>query len=212
MEGQLTAGQWVEVSMEDLPTPVLLNGFVLSLRPSELLLTFPELREPPKGLESEAQAVLRYSNPAGHYTAIGHILRVASGPPVTVTFKRLSGIGSDTRRSLVRTVVSLPVLVHVVTSSVGASLGCAAAAGHTQNLSSSGMLLEISLLLAVGDVVRVEVSGPSATVVVHGRVVRVCESEAQGKGAFGVGIAFVHDSEEEHDRWLEFAADFQARR
>ena len=54
MEGQLVAGQWVEVSMEDLQTPVLLSGFVLSMRPSEVLLTFPDLLAPPQGLESEA--------------------------------------------------------------------------------------------------------------------------------------------------------------
>jgi hypothetical protein len=94
MESQLVAGQWVEVSMEDLQTPVLLSGFVLSMRPSEVLLTFPELLAPPKGLESEAQATVRYSTQSGQFTAIGQILRVAAGPPVTVTFKRLSPIGA----------------------------------------------------------------------------------------------------------------------
>jgi hypothetical protein len=208
MEGQLIAGQWVEVSMEDLPAPVLLNGFVLSLRPSEILLTFPELREPPMGLESEAQAVLRYSNPSGHFTAIGHIVRVASGPPVTVTFKRLSSVGSDPRRSLVRTPVNLPLLLHVVSSSVGSSVGLDGAAGRTQNVSTSGMLIETKVLLAVGDVVRVDVDTEPAPVVVFGRVVRVSESE-EGKGHFGVGIALVHEGEDERDRWLEFAARFQ---
>lgn len=194
--------------MEDLPAPVLLNGFVLSLRPSEILLTFPELREPPQGLESEAQAVLRYSNPSGHFTAIGHIVRVASGPPVTVTFKRLSSVGSDPRRSLVRTPVNLPLLLHVVSSSVGSSVGLEGAAGHTQNVSTSGMLIETKVLLAVGDVVRVDVDTEPGPVVVFGRVVRVSESE-EGKGHFGVGIALVHEGEDERDRWLEFAARFQ---
>ena len=65
MESQLVAGQWVEVSMEDLQIPVLLSGFVLSMQPSGVLLTFPELLAPPKGLEFEAEATLRYSNRSG---------------------------------------------------------------------------------------------------------------------------------------------------
>jgi hypothetical protein len=211
MEGQLIAGQWVEVSMEDLRTPVLLNGFVLSLRPSEILLTFPELHEPPEGLESEAQAILRYSNPSGHFTAVGHIVRVASGPPVTVTFKRLSNVGSDPRRSLVRTSVNLPLRLLVESSSVGSSVGLEGAEGFTQNVSTSGMLIDTKVLLAVGDVVRVDVDGTADPVVVHGRVVRVCESEDKGQGNFAVGIALIHESEDERERWLEFAAQFQRR-
>ena len=193
--------------MEDLHTPVL--GFVLSLRAADILLTFPELQEPPRGLESEAHATLRYSNSSGHYTAIGHIIRVAAGPPVTVTFKRLAPIGSDPRRSLVRTLVNLPVALQVISSSVSSPPVEGDTMGRATNISTSGMALTTSKLLAVGDVIRVQVSGLQGNVTVQGRVVRVFESEDREQGQFGVGIELSHASEDERDRWLEFAADFQ---
>jgi hypothetical protein len=209
MEGQLVAGQWVEVAMEDLQTPVSLNGFVLSLRATDILLTFPELREPPEGLESEAHATLRYSNPSGHYTAIGHILRVAAGPPVTVTFKRLSPVGSDPRRSLVRTPVSLPVTLQVLSSSVLSPSPDEPATGRATNISTSGLLIATSRLLTVGDMVRLLVSAAHGKVTVQGRVVRVFENEDQEQGCFGVGIELSHENERERERWLEFAGEFQ---
>jgi hypothetical protein len=214
MEGQLIAGQWVEVSMQDLPTPLQLSAFVLSLRPSEVLLTFPELLSPPQGLESEARATLRYSNTAGHYTAIGHILRVASGPPVTVTFKRLMPVEigareTSIRRGLIRTPVDLPVAVHVVRSRVSPAQEPAGAPGRAENISSSGMLLQTSLLLSVGDTVRLVVTKDHDTIEVHGRVTRVFESEDGGSGRFGIGIEFVHVDENERERWLQFTIGFR---
>ena len=211
MESQLVAGQWVEVSMEDLQIPVLLSGFVLSMRPSEVLLTFPELLAPPMGLESEAQATVRYNNRAGQFTAIGQIQRVAAGPPVTVTFKRLSARGSDPLSRPIRTAARLPVSVRVVTSSVTSSLGQHDMPGWTENLSLSGMLISTSLLLAVGDVlhlaVRYGVEGP----VVNGRVIRVHECEDRAQARFGVGVEFVHADEGERKCWLAFLARFQGQ-
>lgn len=193
--------------MEDLQSPILMNGFVLSLRPSEILLTFPSLVAPPQGLESEAQATLRYSNRSGQFTAIGRISRVAAGPPVTVTFKRLAPYGSDSRRP-VRTVATLPVSVYVVNSSVSASLGDCETPGYTQNLSSTGLLIATSLLLAVGDVVRLVVLNKDQTASVHGRVIRVFENEDKRQGHFGVGIEFVYKEEKEKEQWHTFASDF----
>ena len=193
--------------MEDLQTPFLLSGFVLSLRPSQVLLTFPELLAPPKGLEFEAQATLRYSNRSGQYTAIGHIVRVAAGPPVTVTFKRLARAGSDPRHSPQRMTVNLPVSVRVVTSSVSSSVGQEDMPGSTENVSASGLVLVMSLLLAVGDVVRLLVLNGAKEAVVRGRVIRVYESEKRGQ--FGVGIEFVHENEAERARWLVFLTHFQ---
>jgi len=195
--------------MEDLQTPVLLSGFVLSMRPSEVLLTFPELLAPPKGLESEAQATVRYSTQSGRFTAIGQILRVAAGPPVTVTFKRLSPIGADPRRVPIRTAARLPVSVRVVTSSVASSLGQEDMSEWTENLSSSGVLLGVSLLLAVGDVLRLVVSLGSESVTVHGRVTRVQESEDKKQGQFGVGVEIANASDTERARWLAFVARVQ---
>jgi len=211
MESHLVAGQWVEVSMEDMQTPLLLSGFVLSLRPSEVLLTFPALLAPPMGLEFEAQATLRYSNQSGQYAAIGRISRVAAGPPVTVTFRRLAPKGSDPRPRPLRTAADVPVSVRVVTSSVSSSLGQEDMPGWVENVSASGMLLAMSLLLAVGDVVRLLVSFGAERAVVHGRVIRVHESEDKGRGQFGVGIELVHENEIERERWLAFFAQFQRR-
>jgi hypothetical protein len=209
MESQLVAGQWVEVSMEDLQSPILLSGFVLSMRPNEVLLTFPELLEPPKGLESEAQATVRYNTQSGQFVATGQILRVAAGPPVTVTFKRLLPMGEDPRRSPVRTAARLPVSVRVVTSSVTSSLGQEDMPGQTENLSAHGMLLGTSLLLAVGDVLRLAVSSNVGSAVVHGRVTRVQESEDKKQGQFGVGVEIVNASDAERARWLAFVASVQ---
>lgn len=197
--------------MQNLRSPLLVNAFVLSLRPSEVLLTFPELLAPPEGLEAEASATLRYSNASGHYTAIGHILRVASGPPVTVTFKRLVPVESGprvggNRHGLVRTAVNLPVTVHVMTSRVSSLEEPEGVPGQTENISSSGMLLLTSLLLAVGDMVRLVVRKDDASVEVCGRVVRVFETDDDKRGRFGVGLEFVHASDGERERWLHFAA------
>lgn len=198
--------------MEDLHTPVQLNGFVLSLRSSEVLLTFPELLAPPNGLEFEGRATLRFSNQAGPHTAIGHIVRVASGPPVTVTLERLAGVASEERRGPSRSSASLPVLVQVVASSVSSSVGQGESRGHAQSMSGDEMLLQTSVLLAVGDVVRVTVpSGDKATLpcVLHGRANRVTELDQQGECQFGVGIEFIHESDGERERWQRFVTQYQ---
>lgn len=210
MDGQLVAGQWVEVAMEDLPTPISLSGFVLRSRAGELLLTFPELPIPPKGLESEAQATLRYSNEAGRFSAIGQIQRVSSGPPVTVTFKRLSPLGLDARRAPVRVTARLPVAVHALSSSVATSAGQIDGDGWTDDLSASGLLLSTSLLLAVGDVLQLRVLGEES-VEIYGRVVRVHESDSGEQGRFGVGVELHPRSHAEHQRWLGFAGRLQNR-
>jgi hypothetical protein len=204
MEGQLVAGQWVEVSMEDLPTPVLLNGFVLSLRPSEVLLTFPELLAPPDGLESEARAVVRYSNSLGNFTAFGHIVRVASGPPVTVTFKRLVPLGIDPRRTPVPS-PTLPVALHIVKSRVASPFGPEGVPGLVQTLSDTDMLLETSVLLAVGDTLRLGLGAQLASTVVLGRVIRVSESDGKMRGQFRVGIELVFETDHEREHWTDLA-------
>ena len=190
--------------MEELPTPVLLNGFVLSLRPSEVLLTFPELLEPPEGLESEPQATVRYSNASGSFVAMGIIVRVASGPPVTVTFKRLVPAGSGPRRPQARSTAVFPVSLHIVRSRVEPAGGLDEISGIAQDISDRGMLLKTSVLLAVGDLVRLVACDEPDQVEVHGRVVRVFEGEV--KGQFGVGIEFLFGTDDERERWACFAA------
>ena len=197
--------------MEDLHTPVQLNGFVLSLRPSEVLLTFPELLAPPTGLESEGRATLRFSNQAGLHTAIGHIVRVASGPPVTVTFERLADVARDLRRVSSRPSANLGVSVQVVASSVSSSVGQGESRGYAQTMSDEGMLLQTSVLLAVGDIVRLSVpvgDGAANPCVLHGRVNRVTELDLQGECPFSVGIELIHESDGERERWRCFVAQY----
>ncbi len=159
------------------------------------------------GLESEARATVRYSTQSGQFTAMGHILRVAAGPPVTVTLKRLSPMGADSRRT--RTATRLPVSVRVVTSSVTSSLGQEDMPGWTENVSETGMLLATSLLLAVGDVLRLALSSGPESVVVSGRVTRVQESEDKSRGQFGVGVEIANASDTERARWAAFVARIQ---
>lgn len=212
MDSQLVAGQWVEVSMEELATPLLLSGFVLRARGGELLLTFPELPAPPQGLEAEGQATLRYSNDAGRFAAVAHIQRVASGPPVTVTFKPVSALGRDPRRAPVRLPAKLPIVVRALTSSVSSSAGQVDASAWTEDVSATGMLLSTWLLVAVGDVLAVRVSldgeGPELRV----RVVRVHESDSGADGRFGVGVELLPRSEAERQAWLDVIRRTQSRR
>ena len=187
--------------MEDLPTPVLLNGFVLSLRPNEVLLTFPELLGPPEGLESEAHATVRYSNSSGSFTARGPIVRVASGPPVTVTFKRLLAAPAEPRRAAANSSAFFPISMQILRSRVEPSVGLDGISGMAQVQSERRLLLKTSLLLAVGDSVRL-VPSDELEVCVQGRVVTVSESEGQ----FSVGIELVSDGPANRERWLHFAA------
>jgi len=174
---------------------------VLSVRTNEVLLTFPELLVPPEGLEAEAQATVRYSSPSGSFTAAGRIVRVASGPPVTITFMRLVPMRSDLGRPALRYPVIFPVSLHVENSRVAPGLGPEGAPATAQNISDSGVLLQTSILLAVGDTVRLALPGQEAEV--HGRVIRVFENAGQ----FGVGIELVHATDVERQAWLTFAAE-----
>jgi hypothetical protein len=83
--------------------------------------------------------------------------------------------------------------------------------GWTENLSSNGMLLGTSLLLAIGDVLRLAVAYGADGTVVHGRVIRVQESEAKEQAQFGVGVELVHASEAGRQQWLGFLTRFQSR-
>jgi hypothetical protein len=208
MEVQLVAGQWVEVSMEDLQTPILLNGFVLRQRPSEILLTFPELLAPPDGLEAEAHALVRYSNSSGGFAAMGRIIRVASGPPVTVTFKRLVPVDASPRRAAADDLATIPAALHIVRSCVAPLSGPDGVEGTVQNLTDRTIFLQTSLLLAVGDTLRVEIGNGARSTAVHGRVIRV-ERDRTGIEGFGVGVELVHETDDEHQRWLALVEHWQ---
>jgi hypothetical protein len=79
--------------------------------------------------------------------------------------------------------------------------------GWTENVSETGMLLATSLLLAVGDVLRLALSSGLDGVVVRGRVTRVQEGE--DKKQFGVGVEIANVSDTERARWVAFVARIQ---
>ena len=120
MEGQLITGQWVEVLVDNPAGSAALSGFVLSLRQSEMLLTFPDLVEAPAGLESGHQVTIRHSSRLGRHTSHVRILRVAPGPPLSVATERLSQVETEQRRRSFRIQVKLPVMIQVVSSSIAA--------------------------------------------------------------------------------------------
>lgn len=199
--------------MEDLRTPALLRGFVLSLRPSEVLLTFPELLDLPEGLESEARATVRYSNSSGRFAAVGHVIRVAAGPPVTLTLKRLAPArldGDETAQLQERQptptpeLARLPVTLHVVSSRVAQPGGPNGVEASVYDLSEGGLVVLTSILLAVGDTLRLEIGDGAKSESTQGRVVRVFESDSRGPAQFGVGIELVHAPGEAQQRWRGF--------
>jgi len=72
---QLVLGQWAEIFANGSVTP--LRGFVFSLRPGEVLFTFPDLASCPKGLEAGHDVVVRYASGRGRHT--GHARDLARG-------------------------------------------------------------------------------------------------------------------------------------
>ncbi|MGD0838868.1 MAG: hypothetical protein ABSB49_19710, partial [Polyangia bacterium] len=146
----------------DLRGALLLHGFVLSQRPSEVLLTFPELLELPEGLEPEACATVRYLARSGPFAAVARVARVAAGPPVTLTFKRLAPVRVGDGLGAQRPAAGPPVSIHVVSSRVApSSAGAQAAAGVVQDMSDESIVVITPVLLAVGDTLRLSVDGHS---------------------------------------------------
>jgi hypothetical protein len=202
--------------MGDQGSAALLCGFVLSVRPSEVLLTFPELLELPEGLESEVQVTVRYGDSSGTFAAVGRIARVAAGPPVTLTFKRLAPVRVaarvantdvavlDRQRATRNPASGPPVSIQVVSSRVALPLGPQGAAAAIEELSDDSLVVVTSVLLAVGDTLRIVVgvpgNGSEPGYDAQGRVVRVFEHDSR----FGVGVELVHRSGEEQRRWHDF--------
>ena len=175
-----------------------------------MLLTFPELLELPEGLEPEAQATVRYLARSGPFAAVARVARVAAGPPVTLTFKRLAPVWVADEPGAKSQAAGPPVSIHVVSSRVAASsVGGQGAAGVVQDMSDDSLVVISPVLLAVGDTLRLSVdahSGVGPGVATQGRVVRVCECDCR----FGVGVELVHQSEDEQRRWHAFVSQRQA--
>ena len=75
-DAQLVLGQWAEIFANGSLTP--LRGFVFSLRPGEVLFTFPDLLAAPDGLEAGHDVVVRYAGGSGRHTGHAAILRVSA--------------------------------------------------------------------------------------------------------------------------------------
>jgi hypothetical protein len=94
------------------------------------------------------------------------------------------------------------VALHIVRSRVAALSGPDGIQGTAQNLSHKTMILHTSLLLAVGDTLRLELGDGADSVAVHGRVIRV-ERDSRGLTDFGVGVELAHETDDECRRWIE---------
>src|ERR1019366_788484 len=107
-------------------------------------------------------------------------------PPVPVPLKPLPPLWPDSRRAPLRMPAKFPVVLHALSSSVSSSAGAVDGAAWIEDVSASGMLLSTSLLLAVGDLLAVQVSANAESPDVRARVVRVHESDSGAEGRFGV--------------------------
>lgn len=198
-DGQLTAGQWAALLVGS--DEQALRGFVFGLRGGEMLFTMPDLGAPPVGLVAGAQVALRYSSPLGQHTVHSTVLRVGSGPPVTVVLQRPGAVETQQRRRFGRSTTRLALELVVVASS-RLPAGSQDKRARTHNLGVGGLLAETALALQPGDSVRVTIAlsgrlrqslGPSFATLA--RVVRTQPSASGRQGSHLAGLEFVLESD-----------------
>jgi hypothetical protein len=166
-----------------------------------MLFTMPDVGGPPAGLVPGAQVTLRYTSAAGQHSGRSTVLRVGSGPPVTVVLERPGSIETEQRRRSPRTSVRLGLELVVVASS-RLPAGSQDKRARTHNLGAGGLLAETALAVQPGDSVRVTVSlsgrlrqclGPSFATLA--RVVRAQPSPNGRQGSYLAGLEFVLESD-----------------
>jgi hypothetical protein len=209
----LVLGQWAEIFPNGSVVP--LRGFVFSLRPGEVLFTFPDLVTSPDELEAGHDAVVRYSSATGAHTGHAAILRVAKGPPVTVAFQRLVRIETEQRRQYPRISLRLPATLAGVESTEPAG-GKSDARARICNLGAGGILVETSLPLAAGDGVDLTVPGsPKAVSMspsrVTGKVLRVGKNPERRRGPRVASVEFSFASDDERDAWARLVLALQRK-
>jgi Tfp pilus assembly protein PilZ len=216
MEGQLVTGQWVEILAGDPATATCLSGFVLSLRPTEMLITFPDLLELPAWLESGGEVRVRHASHFGQHSGLVRILRVAAGPPPSLVLERLTHVETEQRRRSVRHAACLPVSIRVVASKRKQQIGLQEARARTRNLSASGLLIETSLLLRVGEIVELTLAEVDPGLVlrpdrfaIRGKVVRVDALGTSPRRAQGAAVELVPDNEASRTKWAQFMLALQ---
>ena len=215
MEGQLVTGQWVDVLAGDPASPQHLSGFVLSLRPTEMLITFPDLLDVPAWLESGADVTIRHGSHFGRHTGQVRILRVAVGPPPSVVLERMTQMETEQRRRCYRVPACLPLSIRVTESTRKELVGQEEARARTRNVSASGILVETALPVTVGDIVELTVSGlglEPATLqtryVIQGRVVRVEALDSSSRRSKGIAVELVPEYDQKI-QWAQFAIELQ---
>jgi PilZ domain len=205
-DAQLVLGQWVEIFPNGSLVP--LRGFVFSLRPGEVLFTFPDLPTSPEELEAGHEAVVRYSSGTGRHTGHAAILRVASGPPVTAAFQRLVRVETEQRRQYPRVSVRLPATLAAGAESTQLAGGQNDERARICDLGAGGISVETSLPLTAGD--GVDLTLPEATRTaarrarhVTGRVLRVEKSAERKRAARVASVEFSFTSDDERDAWAQ---------
>jgi hypothetical protein len=214
-DAQLVLGQWAEVFANGSLTP--LHGFVFSLRPGEVLFTFPDLLAAPDGLEAGHDVVVRYAGGSGRHTGHAAILRVAGGPPVTAALQRLVRVETEQRRRFSRLSVRLPATLAARDESPQEVSEESDAQASVRNLSAGGVSVETSLLLAAGDGVNLTVPEKARTVAknarqVAGKVLRVEKSGKRKRASRVASVEFSFTSDDERNAWAQLVLALRRKR
>ena len=213
-DAQLVLGQWAEIFPNGSLVP--LRGFVFSLRPGEVLFTFPDLPTSPEGLEAGHQALVRYASGTGRHTGHAAILRVANGPPVTAALQRLVRVETEQRRQYPRVSVRLPATLAAGAESSQPVGGQSDARARIRNLGAGGISVETSLPLTAGDGVDLTVPETTRTAARHarhvtGRVLRVEKSAERKRAARVASVEFSFTSDDERDAWARLVLALQRK-
>jgi hypothetical protein len=213
-EAQLVLGQWAEIFANGSVAP--LRGFVFSLRPGEVLFTFPDLASCPEGLEAGHDVVVRYASSTGRHTGHAAILRVANGPPLTVAFQRLVRIESEQRRNYPRISVRLPATLAAGEESTREAGGKSDERARIRNLGAGGISVETSLPLVAGDGVDLIVPG-AKTLASHarrvtGKVLRVEKTAERKRAGRVASVEFSFTSDDERDAWARLVLALQRKK
>jgi hypothetical protein len=212
---QLVLGQWAEIFANGSVTP--LRGFVFSLRPGEVLFTFPDLARLPEGARGRARCggSLRERQGSSHRPR-GDLARG----------QRPAGHGgfSATGQGGKRAAPQLPTRQHAVARDLAAGEESTQAAGgksderaRIHNLGAGGILVETSLPVVAGDGVdlvvpepaKVTAAGPSRHVA--GKVLRVEKSAERKRAARVASVEFSFASDDERDAWARLVLALQRK-
>jgi hypothetical protein len=205
-DAQLVLGQWAEIFANGSLTP--LHGFVFSLRPGEVLFTFPDLLAAPDGLEAGHDVVVRYASGSGRHTGHAAILRVAGGPPVTAALQRLVRVETEQRRRFSRVSVRLPATLAAGEESPQATGEQSDARASVRNLGAGGVSVETSLPVAAGDGVNLTVPEKAKTVARNarqfaGKVLRVEKGGKRKRAPRVASVEFSFTSDDERNAWAQ---------